>query len=101
MYLVGSLEKGLTVYSQQDRAYNLVWALWELSRPKPESLQRIAVVGGGIAGLTAVACTLSRIKQARITLFEHCVRAYVISSRNRKVGTKPRYNHFPVYSRYS
>lgn len=70
LYLVGSLEKGLTVYGQQVRAHNLVWALWELLRPEHDSPRRIAVVGGGIAGLTAVACALSRMKQARITLFE-------------------------------
>ena len=29
---------------------------------------------------------------------EHYVRAYVKSSMNRKVGTKPRYNHFSMYS---
>ena len=29
---------------------------------------------------------------------EHCVRAYIKSSRNRKVGTTPKYNHFSMYS---
>jgi hypothetical protein len=30
LYMIGSLERGLTVYNQQLRAHNLVWALWEL-----------------------------------------------------------------------
>ncbi len=32
---------------------------------------------------------------------EHCAAAYVKSGRKRKVGTKPRYNHFPVYNGHS
>jgi hypothetical protein len=30
LYLLGSLERGVTIYSQQVRAHNLAWALWEL-----------------------------------------------------------------------
>jgi hypothetical protein len=31
LYLIGSLERGVTVYNQQLRAHNLAWALWERS----------------------------------------------------------------------
>jgi hypothetical protein len=53
LYVLGSFEKGLTIYSQQVRALNLVWAMIEAA-PK-EALQRVAVIGGGFAGLTAAA----------------------------------------------
>ena len=32
---------------------------------------------------------------------EHCARAYVKSTRNRKVGTTPGYKHLPVYRGHS
>lgn len=71
LYLLGSLERGVTVYSQQLRAHNLVWALWELHRRKETNINRIAIVGGGIAGLTAAACFLSLFnKNVSVTVFE-------------------------------
>lgn len=70
VYLVGSLERGLTVYNQQVRAHNLIWALWELSRNGGISPRKIAIVGGGICGLTAAACAMSRFDRVAITLFE-------------------------------
>ena len=59
LYLLGSLERGVTVYSQQVRAHNLVWALWELQPERRPKLGSVAVVGGGVAGLTVAACLLS------------------------------------------
>ena len=71
LYLLGSLERGLTVYKQQLRAHNLVWALWELHRVGKRPVGSVAIVGGGIAGLTAAACVLARFELAvTLTLFE-------------------------------
>jgi hypothetical protein len=70
LYLVGSLERGVTVYNQQLRSHNLVWALWELYKRREIAINRVAVVGGGITGLTAAACFLSRLPDVSITLFE-------------------------------
>lgn len=72
IYLIGSLERGLTVYKQQVRAHNLVWALWELQRRGEIDVgNKVATVGGGIAGLTAAACFLSRFGDTTsLTLFE-------------------------------
>lgn len=71
LYLLGSLERGLTVYKQQLRAHNLIWALWELHREGRRPIGDIAIVGGGIAGLTAAACVLARFGgTVAITLFE-------------------------------
>jgi hypothetical protein len=72
LYVVGSLERGVTVYKQQIRAHNLIWAIWELhgARKKFPKLDSIAVVGGGIAGLTTAACALSLFDEATVTVFE-------------------------------
>jgi hypothetical protein len=70
IYLLGSLQKGVTVYGQQVRAHNLIWSLWELSRHDYVTPKSIAIVGGGIAGLTAAACVISRFQSVSVTLFE-------------------------------
>ena len=70
VYVLGCLEKGVTVYRQQVRAHNLVWALSELARSNAVPFKRVAIIGGGIAGLTATACLLSHLNEVRITLFE-------------------------------
>lgn len=67
LYLVGSMERGVTIYSQQVRAHNLAWALHDLRRQRSD---RVAIVGGGIAGLTMAACTMCLNRQVQITLFE-------------------------------
>jgi hypothetical protein len=53
LYIVGSFAKSVTVYSQQVRAIGLVDALAGLGRLRHSS--RVAVIGGGIAGMTAAA----------------------------------------------
>jgi len=70
LYLIGSMERGVTIYSQQVRAHNLAWALCELQRGKRRKLKRVAVVGGGIAGLTLAACLLCLDDTLEIILFE-------------------------------
>jgi hypothetical protein len=70
VYLIGSLERGVTVYNQQVRAHNLAWALWELQRNGELQLGR-AIVGGGVTGLTIAACLLCLFDEAvTIVLFE-------------------------------
>jgi hypothetical protein len=68
-YLLGSLERGVTVYNQQVRAHNLAWALWE--RRKRYPIKNVAIVGGGIGGLTMSACLLSLFEPTtKVTIFE-------------------------------
>jgi hypothetical protein len=51
IFLIGLLDSGVTIFNQQIRALNLIWALDRADRLS--SASAIAVVGGGIAGLTA------------------------------------------------
>jgi len=76
LFIVGTFDTGVTVYSQQVRALNLVWAAVESEtlaagnqtpRPEPE---KVAVVGAGFAGLTVAAALLAKGVAAEITLFE-------------------------------
>ena len=70
LYLIGSLERGVTVYGQQVRAHNLVWALWKLQKKPATEVVDLAIVGGGMAGLTAAACALGLFPNAKVTIFE-------------------------------
>ncbi|HTQ59817.1 MAG TPA: FAD-dependent oxidoreductase [Candidatus Solibacter sp.] len=66
IYVLGCLEKGLTIYTQQVRALNLVWSMIEA---EPDSLHDVAIVGGGFAGLTAAAGLLKK-GAPRVAIFE-------------------------------
>ena len=80
LYVVGTFDVGVTVYSQQTRALNLAWALIESNivkaskagstafRARPAT--RIAIVGGGFAGLTTAAALIKKGAICDITLFE-------------------------------
>jgi hypothetical protein len=71
VYAIGVRERGVTLYNQQVRAHNLVWALCELDKANIRKLGRIAVIGAGAAGLTTAAAFLSRVgEKSSITLFE-------------------------------
>jgi hypothetical protein len=82
LYLIGIFDRGVTVYSQQIRALNLIWALVEqgilackLKEDAPDPDRRrasIAIIGGGFAGLTAAAALIKKGVDADITIFEHC-----------------------------
>jgi hypothetical protein len=67
VHILGTFETGLTIYSQQVRALNLIWSLVEAA-PENE-LRNIAIVGGGFAGLTAAAGLLHKGVE-HISLFE-------------------------------
>jgi NADPH-dependent 2,4-dienoyl-CoA reductase/sulfur reductase-like enzyme len=81
LYLVGIFERGVTVYSQQIRALNLVCTLVEhgnlscMARTgnasvRPSKRTTIAIIGGGFAGLTAAAALVKKGVVADITIFE-------------------------------
>jgi hypothetical protein len=57
VYCIGSFGRRVNFYAQQNRALNLVWALKEAGRIR--SGNSIAVIGGGVTGLTAAAGLIS------------------------------------------
>lgn len=69
-YVLGSLERGLTVHSQQLRAHNLIWALHRLTENSEAAMNSVAIVGAGIGGLTATACLMASRPESTISLFE-------------------------------
>ncbi|MEP1420530.1 MAG: FAD-dependent oxidoreductase [Erythrobacter sp.] len=90
LYTVGIFESGVTVYSQQVRAHNLVSALSEKAdHSQPESW---AVIGGGIAGLTTAACALALFPSVKVTLFE---RQWELCSM--QLGSDSRWLHPRIY----
>jgi FAD-NAD(P)-binding len=76
LYIVGTFDTGVTVFSQQVRALNLVWALMESdliptsSSDGETSATKVAIVGGGFAGLSVAAGLIKKEANARITIFE-------------------------------
>ena len=85
LYLIGTFDSGVTVYSQQLRACNLVWSLFEAekvirrppvadgaadARNASKKAKRVAIVGGGFAGLTTAAALLKKEADVHLTIFE-------------------------------
>ena len=74
LYVVGTLDTGVTVLSQQYRALNLVWGLVSSGRARTDwgeaAVESIAIVGGGFAGLTVAAGLTKKRVNAKITIFE-------------------------------
>jgi hypothetical protein len=68
IYILGTLQKGVTAYNQQVRALNLVYALCKSGVPM-ESIKSVAVIGGGIGGLM-LAASVAAMTKAKISLFE-------------------------------
>ncbi|MCB1098929.1 MAG: leucine-rich repeat domain-containing protein, partial [Verrucomicrobiae bacterium] len=66
LYVLGSLDKRITFYAQQVRAFRLIQALAE--EPGFDE-KKIAIVGGGVAGITAAAAA-AVAGCSKIVLFE-------------------------------
>ena len=58
VYVVGMSASRITLADQQRRAVNIIWALLRERRVKPD--QTVAIVGGGIAGITAAAYAIKQ-----------------------------------------
>src|SRR5437764_576563 len=56
VYNLGSFKERVSLYSQQCRAYNLIWALFEQGILKKDA--KVAIVGAGAGGITAAAAAL-------------------------------------------
>ena len=68
LYVLGCYDDRITFFSQQVRALNLVWALNE--QRYLSNASRIAVVGGGAAGITAAAAIALTSELVNVDLFE-------------------------------
>jgi hypothetical protein len=91
VYLLGCLEKRVTLYSQQVRALNLVAALVDKERISRES--RIAIVGGGAAGLTAAATIALAIPEIKaLDVYERMPELLHLQT-----GSPHRYLHPHIY----
>src|SRR4051794_29913623 len=66
VYVLGSFARLVTFSSQQCRAFNLIWALFETKKLSPGS--SVAVIGGGLAGLTVAAA--AALKRCDVTIIE-------------------------------
>jgi NADPH-dependent 2,4-dienoyl-CoA reductase/sulfur reductase-like enzyme len=52
-FVIGAFEGGITIYKQQVRALNLLYAIH--LKAQLQRVSKIAVVGGGVSGVTAAA----------------------------------------------
>ena len=82
-YILGCTDKRVTYNTQQTRAFNLIWALFDTEKIKKKS--NVAVVGGGLAGMTAAAAlnmmgckvTLYHDKRALMNIQKDNIRRYI------------------------
>ena len=86
VYFLGPYARRVSFAAQQNRSLNLVWALHSLGHIKVSSDQKCAVVGGGVAGVTASAALASL--GYNVFLFETGETVL-----NRQNGTLHRYIH--------
>lgn len=70
LYQLGLFERGITVYRQQLRALHLAWSLVESGELESDSGSNVAIIGGGVSGLTLAAALVKKQVRASITLFE-------------------------------
>ncbi|HEY1945507.1 MAG TPA: FAD-dependent oxidoreductase [Bryobacteraceae bacterium] len=85
VYLLGCYARRVTLYSQQVRALNLIYALREEGKLVKDC--EVAVIGGGAAGLTAAAAAAHF--GARVTLIEKLQGAMELQRNNRQRWIHP------------
>jgi tetratricopeptide (TPR) repeat protein len=91
-YALGCFGSQVTFYRQQCRAFNLIWALFQTRRLEPGN--SVAVVGGGLAGMTASAAAAS--KGCRVTMFEKTEQLMSLQRDNRTRYIHAGLNDWPL-----
>jgi tetratricopeptide (TPR) repeat protein len=94
VFVLGCFERRVTLYSQQVRALNLIHALFTENRLQAGS--RVAVVGGGVAGLTAAAG--AAIRGCAVTLLESQTDLLFLFRNNRQRWLHPHIYDWPEKS---
>ncbi len=88
IYVLGTKSRGVTIYKQQVRALNLLYSLFEKNKIKKST--KIAVIGGGITGMTTAAAALKL--GCHVDLYEKkSVLAHL------QLGCKTRWIHPNIY----
>jgi hypothetical protein len=89
VYVCGCFERWVSIYLQAVRGFNLAWALVDANRARG----RVAVIGGGFAGLAAAA-GLGR-KGVAVTLFEQNRELLQTQRNNRVRSIHPHIHEWP------
>ncbi|HEX5750884.1 MAG TPA: tetratricopeptide repeat protein [Archangium sp.] len=91
VYVLGCFERRITLYTQQVRALNLIHSLFVEERLKEGA--KLAVIGGGAAGLTAAAG--AAIRGAKVTVFEQASDLLAMFRNNRQRWLHPHLYDWP------
>jgi Pyridine nucleotide-disulphide oxidoreductase len=92
LFVLGGRAQRVTILSQQHRAFNLVYALRESGRLTPGT--RVAVVGGGIGGLTIAAGLL--MVQCDVHVFERWDELIMVQRTNHTRYLHPNLYEWPA-----
>jgi FAD binding domain len=92
VYVLGCFDQQVTVYSQQIRALNLIYALFKTEKLKEG--REVAIIGAGAAGLTAAAAAL--VKGCKVTILEKQNEVLTIFNNNNKRWLHPHIYDWPA-----
>jgi hypothetical protein len=91
VYALVPVGRPVTFQSQQLRAFNLVWALYATELIRSDA--RVAVIGGGLAGITAA--TAAYLKGCQVSLFERLAGPMLLQRKNQSRYIHPNMHRWP------
>ncbi len=91
VFFIGPYGKRVSFASQQQRAFNTVWALYEAGKIKEGA--RVAVIGAGLCGLTVAAALLA--KRCLVWIYESLPDVLELQSRATHRFVHPTINFWP------
>ena len=94
LFVIGSFDRRITFYSQQVRALSLVYALKSLGYLNANP--RVAVVGGGAAGVTAAAA-IALVSNGTVVLFESAGELLSLQSTTERRRLDPHIYDWPAH----
>lgn len=112
IFVIGTFDTGVTVLSQQTRSLNLVWELIERAEidcrietltdaPSTRSRTKVAIIGGGVSGLTVAAGLIKKHARSEITIFEQRDTLFPIQNGNETRWLHPNIYDWPAVGSYS